>query len=60
MVGGIGAGFYKDLKEATSILKLETTNTPNIANKAVYEDMFGIYDDMVPQLKTQFDRLARG
>ena len=58
MVGGVGAGIWKNLDEACSLMKTVTENQPNPANKAVYEEMYGIYDEMVPTLKKQFDRLS--
>jgi len=58
LVGGVSVGIWKDLDEACAILVEETHDEPNTANKAIYEEMYGIYDDMVPALKAQFDRLA--
>lgn len=58
MVGGVGAGVWKNLDEVCSLMKTVTENVPNPANKAVYDEMYGIYDDMVPTLKKQFDRLS--
>jgi xylulokinase len=60
LVGGVAAGIWKDIEEACSVLVEETHDEPNPANKEIYEEMFGIYDDMVPALKAQFDRLAEG
>jgi sugar (pentulose or hexulose) kinase len=36
----------------------ETRVEPAAANKAVYDEMYDIYDGMVPALKAQFDKLA--
>jgi xylulokinase len=58
MVGGVGAGLWKDLNEACGNLKIETTTLPNAENKGVYDDLYGIYQDMVPALKRNFDRLS--
>lgn len=59
MVGGVGAGIWKDLEEACGILKTVTENVPNPKNQEKYATMFQIYADMVPALKGQFDRLAQ-
>ncbi len=59
LVGGVGAGIWKNLDEACATMKVMTENVPNPANKAVYEDMYAIYSDMVPALKPQFDRIAK-
>ena len=58
LVAGVGAGIWKDLDEACSAVKQMTENVPNPANKGIYDEMYGIYKDMVPVLKGQFDRLA--
>lgn len=58
LVGGVGAGIWKDLDEACRTMKEVTENVPNPANKDIYEEMYGIYCDMVPALKKQFDRIA--
>lgn len=58
LVGGVGAGIWKDLKEACKVMKVVTVNLPNPENKEIYEEMYGIYCDMVPTLKEQFDRLS--
>lgn len=58
LVGGVGAGIWKDLDDACSTMKVMTENLPNPDNKAVYEEMYHIYSDMVPTLKNQFDRLS--
>lgn len=58
LVGGVGVGIWADLKEACTTMKVVTENVPNRSNKAIYQEMYGIYSDMVPALKKQFDRLA--
>jgi xylulokinase len=58
LVGGVSVGIWKDIEEACSVLIEETHDEPNTGNKATYEELYGIYDDMVPVLKPQFDRLA--
>jgi xylulokinase len=58
LVGGVSVGIWKDIAEACGVLVEETHDEPNPENRAIYEEMYGIYDDMVPALKAQFDRLA--
>lgn len=58
LVGGVGAGIWKNLNEACAAMKVVTENVPNAGNKEKYEEMYNIYCDMVPALKNQFDRLA--
>ncbi len=58
LVGGVGIGLWKDLNDACSNIKVETETLPNPENKGIYDEMYGIYNDMVPALKSQFDRLA--
>lgn len=58
LVGGVGAGLWKNLDDACGRMKVETVNEPQGSHKGVYDEMYAIYDDMVPALKPQFDRLA--
>jgi xylulokinase len=58
LVGGVGAGIWKDIHEACGVLSEETHDEPIAANKGIYEEMFGIYSDLAPTLKPIFDRLA--
>ena len=56
MVAGVGAGVWKNLKEATSILHVETETLPNPANQAAYREAFERYSALYPALKPVFDR----
>ncbi|MGI6174270.1 MAG: xylulokinase [Christensenellales bacterium] len=58
LVAGVGAGVWKDLDEAITVIKPETETLPNPANKAAYEDAFAIYSDLYPALKPTFDKGA--
>ncbi|MCL1994313.1 MAG: xylulokinase [Spirochaetes bacterium] len=60
LVAGIGIGLWKNLAEACSNVKVATVDEPNNANKAIYDEMFGIYNDMYKTLKPIYDRLAAG
>ena len=59
MVAGVGAGVWKDLNEAISILRVETETLPNPANQAAYQDAFGIYTDLYGALKPVYDKAAK-
>lgn len=50
MVAGVGAGVWKNLQEASSILRVETETLPNRANQAAYEDAFARYAGLYPAL----------
>ena len=56
MVAGVGAGVWKNLAEATSILRVETETLPNPANQAAYKAAFERYSALYPALKPIFDR----
>ncbi|MGE5494808.1 MAG: xylulokinase [Burkholderiales bacterium] len=58
MVAGVGAGIWSSLKEACNNLKTETVNEPQMKNKAIYDELYGIYADTVPVMKTLFDRIS--
>ena len=55
LVAGVGAGVWKDLREAAGVLHVETSTEPNPANYAAYEDSFGIYARLYGALKPVFD-----
>ena len=55
LVAGVGAGVWKDLREAAGVLRVETSTEPNPANYAAYEDSFGIYARLYGALKPVFD-----
>jgi len=59
MVAGVGAGVWKDLNEAISILKVESETLPIRANQAAYQDAFGIYNQLYGALKPVFDAGAK-
>lgn len=60
LVGGVAAGVWGNLREACDVLSEETHNDPSASNSGIYDDMFGIYNDMVPALKPMFDRISAG
>ena len=58
MVAGVGAGVWKNLTEATSILQVETETLPNPANQAAYQEAFERYSALYPALKPVHDRFS--
>ena len=55
MVAGVGAGIWKDLKEAAGIIKAETETLPDPANQAAYNDTYEIYCKLYHALKPVYD-----
>ena len=58
MVAGVGAGVWKNLQEAASIVKMETETLPIKANQSAYRDSFAIYSQIYPALKPVYDLSA--
>jgi xylulokinase len=58
MVAGVGAGVWRDLNEAASMLKVETETLPNSANQTAYADAFSLYSMLYGALKPAFDQNA--
>ncbi|MDR3051698.1 MAG: xylulokinase [Oscillospiraceae bacterium] len=62
LLAGVGAGLYKDLGEAFSVLHTEHRVEPIPANAAVYQHVFTLYSGLYSQLQpayAQIDRAAR-
>jgi len=58
MVAGVGAGIWKNLGEAVSIVKVETETLPVRENQSAYQDAFEIYSKLYPALKPVYDLSA--
>ena len=58
MVAGVGAGLWKDLKEAATIIKPETQTLPNPENQPAYEKTYELYGRLYHALKPVYDRSA--
>ncbi|MBQ6373889.1 MAG: xylulokinase [Clostridia bacterium] len=58
MVAGVGAGIWKDLKDAASIIKAETETLPDPANQSAYNDTYEIYCRLYHALKPVYDLSA--
>lgn len=59
MVAGVGAGIWKNLEEASGILRRETETQPNPHNFSAYEDAFSLYSELYGALKPVFEKGAR-
>lgn len=59
MVAGVGAGVWKNLEEASTILHRESECLPIAQNKKPYEDAFGLYSRLYGALKGVFDEGAK-
>jgi len=58
LVAGTGCGIWATLEEATSLLKVETEILPDFKNKNNYDELFSIYKQAYPVLKSLFDSLS--
>ena len=58
MVAGVGAGIWKDLKEAATIIKAETETLPIAENQQAYNDTYEIYCKLYHALKPVYDLSA--
>ena len=58
MVAGVGAGLWKDLKEAATIIRAETETLPCPENQAAYNDTYEIYCKLYHALKPVYDLSA--
>ena len=58
MVAGVGAGIWKNLGEAISLLQVETETLSNPETQAVYRNAYAAYGEIYPALKPLFDKTA--
>lgn len=58
LVAGVGVGIWKDLIEASSVLREETRTLPIPENVAVYDKTFTLYDKVYLALKDSFKELT--
>ena len=58
MVAGVGAGIWKDLGEAVSIIRPETETLPIPENQPAYTDAYAIYSRIYHALKPVYDLSA--
>ena len=58
MVAGVGAGIWKNLGEAVSIIKAETETQPIPENQPAYRKTFQVYEKIYHALKPVYDKSA--
>jgi len=58
LVAGVGCGVFSGLNEAVSCIEMDTETLPTEANKAAYEDAYGVYSMLYHCLKPAFDAQA--
>ena len=58
LVAGVAVGMWKDVYEAVSNIKIITRTEPDLENKNVYEDLYGVYSQLHKALKPSFDKLV--
>ncbi|HIU34273.1 MAG TPA: xylulokinase [Candidatus Pullichristensenella excrementigallinarum] len=58
MVAGVGAGVWKDLEEATGIVRPVTETLPNRENQKAYRDAYAMYCELYQALKPVYDKGA--
>lgn len=51
MLAGVGCGIWRNLSEASSLVKIETETLPDCKNQPAYEDAYAIYARLYPALK---------
>ena len=59
LVAGVGLGIWKDLIEATSVLREETRTEPIPENEEVYDRVYALYDKIYLALKDSFKDLSQ-
>lgn len=57
IVAGVGVKVWSDFKEASTLLKVETTTDPNEKNYALYDHYFKIYKNYYTLLKSSFKEI---
>ena len=59
LLGGVGAGVYRDVREAVdTAVRVTSTTQPDPAVAALYEREYPLYRNLYPVLKPTFDALA--
>ena len=58
IMGGVGAGIWGSYEEATNLIKIEKTFTPDRENTAIYNDLYPIYRTAYPQLEALYKSLG--
>ncbi len=58
LVAGVGAGIWKSLDEAASIIRVETETLPSPENQKAYRDAYAIYGELYGALKPVYQKGA--
>ncbi len=59
LLAGVGAGVYRSVPEACErTIKPAGVTEPELSGVALYEEYYGLYRDLYPRLKPEFDRAA--
>ena len=58
MVAGVGAGVWKNLEEASGIVKVQSETLPVPENQKGYRESYEIYKEIYPSLKKVYDLSA--
>ena len=58
LIAGTGCGLWGSLGEAVALAHPITENLPDRGNKAIYEDMYGVYSGLYSSIKDSMDKLA--
>lgn len=58
MIGGVGVGIWEDYYEAAQYVTTSTKFSSNSENKKMYDELYPIYKDAYPALKSVFDRIS--
>ncbi len=59
LVAGVGCRVFSSLDEAIGVLREETRTEPNPENRAVYQDLYGVYQGLYPAMAASMHALAR-
>jgi sugar (pentulose or hexulose) kinase len=60
LIAAVASGLYKDLEEAVKLAVKVNYGIiqPSKENNKLYQDLFGIYQNLYPQLRDTFSKLA--
>ncbi|MDI7247220.1 MAG: xylulokinase [Bacillota bacterium] len=59
LLAGVGAGVYRSVPEACErTIKPAGVTEPELSGVGLYEEYYGLYRDLYPRLKPEFDRAA--
>ena len=59
LLAGIGVGVYKNVEEASLVIKTGLVQEPSKENSSVYRDLYALYRDLYFNLKGSFKKLSK-